>query len=436
MSGAAWGSTADERSEHPFDERDPIGAARGIVLEADGGSRGNPGPAGYGALIRDAATGKVLAEAAESIGVATNNVAEYRGLIAGLQLYAAHAPGADLEVRMDSKLVVEQMAGRWKVKHPDMRPLAIAASRLAPPGTRWTWVPRERNKDADRLANLAMDAAARGERYVVAVPPGDVGSAGEVRPEADPPGDPTPRSLEPPAAGSGATAGVRASATTMPRTEEGIGSTPVLGWADTDPASTVILLRHGVTRHTAQRRFSGPGGDDPGMTAEGYVQAERAAAALVSDGGVDVVLASPLRRTRETAAVVAEALGLSITLEDDFRECAFGAWDGLTLAEVSARWPAELERWLASFDSAPPGGEAVAAVRDRVEAALARTLSSYAGKTVVVVSHVTPIKLCVRRCLDLPLESINKLLLAPASFTTMSFYESGATALRSFSAVP
>ena len=106
-----------------------------VIIEADGGSRGNPGPAGFGALIRDADTGEVIAEAAESIGHATNNVAEYRGLIAGLELYQEHTPDALLEVRMDSKLVIEQMAGRWKIKHPDMRPLAIQAQRLAPFGT-------------------------------------------------------------------------------------------------------------------------------------------------------------------------------------------------------------------------------------------------------------------------------------------------------------
>src|SRR6266481_3961208 len=83
---------------------------RRLVVEADGGSRGNPGPAGYGAVVR------------ESIGRATNNVAEYSGLIAGLRAAAATARGADVEVRMDSKLVVEQMSGRWQIKHPAMRP--------------------------------------------------------------------------------------------------------------------------------------------------------------------------------------------------------------------------------------------------------------------------------------------------------------------------
>ncbi|MYS16928.1 reverse transcriptase-like protein, partial [Streptomyces sp. SID4982] len=139
---------------------------REFVVEADGGSRGNPGPAGYGAAVSDAATGETLAEAAEFIGVATNNVAEYRGLIAGLR--AAHAldPEARVAVRMDSKLVVEQMSGRWKIKHPDMKPLATEARSVFPPGrVTYEWIPRERNKHADRLANEAMDAGAKGEAW-------------------------------------------------------------------------------------------------------------------------------------------------------------------------------------------------------------------------------------------------------------------------------
>ena len=135
---------------------------RKLVVEADGGSRGNPGPAGYGALVRDAQTGELLAEIAESVGRATNNVAEYSGLIAGLRAAAATARGADVEVRMDSKLVVEQMSGRWQIKHPDMRPLAAKARETARALGRvsYTWVPRSRNAHADRLANQAMDAAA------------------------------------------------------------------------------------------------------------------------------------------------------------------------------------------------------------------------------------------------------------------------------------
>jgi len=132
-----------------------------LTVEADGGSRGNPGPAGYGAVVRDESTGEVLAEAFDSLGTTTNNVAEYRGLIAGLQAAADLAPGADVAVRMDSKLVVEQMSGRWQIKHPGLRALAAEARQAARALGRvtYTWVPRERNKHADRLANEAMDAA-------------------------------------------------------------------------------------------------------------------------------------------------------------------------------------------------------------------------------------------------------------------------------------
>jgi probable phosphoglycerate mutase len=137
---------------------------RRLLVEADGGSRGNPGPAGYGSVVRDAHTGEVLAELSAALGRATNNVAEYAGLIAGLREAARLAPGADVEVRMDSKLVVEQMAGRWQVRHPGLRPLAVEASQAGRALGRvtYSWVPRSRNTHADRLANQAMDAAARG----------------------------------------------------------------------------------------------------------------------------------------------------------------------------------------------------------------------------------------------------------------------------------
>lgn len=142
--------------------------SRSFVVEADGGSRGNPGPAAYGALVRDAASGRVLVERAEAIGVASNNVAEYSGLIAGLRAAAALDPDADILVRMDSKLVVEQMSGRWKIKHEAMRALALEAREAyAYDRVRYEWIPREINREADRLVNLALDAEVRGERLVV-----------------------------------------------------------------------------------------------------------------------------------------------------------------------------------------------------------------------------------------------------------------------------
>ncbi len=137
--------------------------SRRLTVEADGGSRGNPGVAGYGALVRDTGSGALLAERAEPLGKVSNNVAEYRGLIAGLEAAHAIEPGAEVLVRMDSKLVVEQMSGTWKIKHEDMRRLALQAREVAGAirdaggSVRYEWIPRAENKDADALSNDGMD---------------------------------------------------------------------------------------------------------------------------------------------------------------------------------------------------------------------------------------------------------------------------------------
>jgi ribonuclease H / adenosylcobalamin/alpha-ribazole phosphatase len=139
------------------------GTGRRLVVEADGGSRGNPGIAGYGAVVRDPTSGRVLVELAEPLGTASNNVAEYSGLIAGLRAVLDIDPGATVSVKMDSKLVVEQMSGRWKIKHEDMRRLALEARDLcaaissAGGSVDFEWIPREKNKAADALSNDAMD---------------------------------------------------------------------------------------------------------------------------------------------------------------------------------------------------------------------------------------------------------------------------------------
>ncbi len=136
-----------------------------VIVEADGGSRGNPGPAGYGAVLIDAATGQVLVERHGGLGVTTNNVAEYRGLIAGLRAAAEHA-AREVEVRLDSKLLVEQMSGRWRIKQPHLRPLAAEAAELVRGFDKvsFTWIPRAQNSRADKLANEAMDTQAQAGR--------------------------------------------------------------------------------------------------------------------------------------------------------------------------------------------------------------------------------------------------------------------------------
>lgn len=370
-----------------------------IIIEADGGSRGNPGPSSYGALVRDADTGKVIAQRGETIGIGTNNVAEYTGLIAGLEMAREYAPDAtDVEVRMDSKLVIEQMAGRWKIKHASMKPLAVEAQRLLPPGgVTWTWVPREQNSAADALANAALDDEA-------------AGGSGKV-------GEPAP-----------SPAAVAAPATPSPR----------LGWrggAHSEP-TTIILLRHGVTQSTERKLFCGSGGADPGLTPTGVEQAQRAASWLKRLGGVDAIVSSPLQRTRETAAVVANELGLDVALEAGLAEASFGEWDGFTFADIMERWPAELNDWLASTAVAPPGGEPFDEVYERVSATADRILEAYAGKTVVAVSHVTPIKMLVRRALDAPMQVIYKIELSPASITTIQWFADDTSSLRNFNLVP
>jgi ribonuclease H / adenosylcobalamin/alpha-ribazole phosphatase len=368
-----------------------------VVLEADGGSRGNPGAAAYGAVLKDAETGEVIAETAETLGVATNNVAEYRGLIAGLELAREHAPDAELEVRMDSKLVIEQMAGRWKVKHQDLRPLAIRANGLAPFGVTWTWVPRELNKHADRLLNEALDRAA--------------GRQADTAPQEGP--------------------SKSADSDQAPARNTLVGWNPSLG-----SPTTVILLRHGETVHTVDKKFSGSGGDDPTLSQDGRGQAAAAARWLLRHGGIDAITTSPLRRARETAAAVAVALELPVSVEDGLAEAAFGDWDGQTFGEVQERWPDELAAWLDSPDIAPPGGESFTAVSRRVRRARDRLISAHPGGTVLAVTHVTPIKLLVCMALGAPLQAMYRMEMRPASLTVVQWYPDGTPSLRQYGTTP
>ncbi len=141
------------------------GEPRELLVEADGGSRGNPGHAGSGTVVIDPVTGEVLAEIGMYLGVASNNVAEYTAMIAGVSKAIELDPDAVIHVRMDSKLVVEQMSGRWKIKHPDMADLAAQARGiLSGTPVSFEWIPRADNSRADKLANEAMDRKASFER--------------------------------------------------------------------------------------------------------------------------------------------------------------------------------------------------------------------------------------------------------------------------------
>ena len=390
-----------------------------VIVEADGGSRGNPGPAGYGAVVLDPQTGAVLVERAESIGSATNNVAEYGGLIAGLN--AAAALGAtEVDVRMDSKLVVEQMSGRWQIKHQGLRPLAAQAADLVRRfrTVSFTWIPRAQNKRADALANKAMDEAAGIVRPARrAVEPDD--AEGELpRPPLAAPGS-AARLAARQAAGDAAS-GVRPVVESPPAahgTWERRTGTPL----------RLLLVRHGETAFTAQRRYSGRG--DIPLTERGLAQAGAVARRLAAIGRpVDAVVTSPLERCVRTAEIV--AAGAPIVVDEDLVECDFGDWEGLTFADVRSRWPDETANWLASTAAAPPGGEALDAVAARVSRAVARLRTSQPSGVVVLVSHVSPIKLVLRDALDAGAGFLYRCHLDPAGLSTVDFWPDGAVSVR------
>jgi broad specificity phosphatase PhoE/ribonuclease HI len=361
---------------------------RHLVVEADGGSRGNPGPAGYGAVVRDAETGEVLAEAAAGIGRASNNVAEYQGLLAGLRAAAEVPEVEDVEVRMDSKLVVEQMSGRWQVKHPDMRTLRREAALLVErlPRVTFTHIPRALNSHADRLANEAMDAAARGEEWVRAT-----GPAVAAKPKAGTP---------------------------VGRGWQALAGTP----------TALLLLRHAQTALSVERRFSGVG--DPPLTAYGEAQAAALAARVAAmPGPFAAVWSSPLRRALRTASLVAAALGLEVRVDERLRETDFGDWEGLTFAEIQARDPDALTAWLGDQDVAAPGGESFAATTRRVRQARDALVAEHPGANVVVVSHVTPVKVLLRLALDAP-NVLYRLHLDLASISQAEWYPDGNAVVR------
>ena len=367
-----------------------------VVVEADGGSRGNPGPAGYGAVVLDE-SGAVLAERSAGLGVVTNNVAEYQGLIAGLRA-AAELGASDVAVRMDSKLVVEQMSGRWKVKHPSMQPLVAQAREVARAFDRvsYEWIPRERNQRADRLANLAMDEQA-----------GKPGRAEPVRPEPSRTGLVRPEPRQPDTA----------------TTQSPVSWTGAVG----EP-TRLYLLRHGQTELSVARRYSGRG--NPPLTEVGRGQAEAAARRLAKVEGVTAVVSSPLGRARETARAVSSAGGAELSWDDDLIETDFGAWEGLTFTEAAERDPDVHRRWLGDPSVPAPGGESFDQVHHRVRRARDAIVSRFGGADVVVVSHVTPIKCLLRLALDVGPSLLFRLHLDLASLSVVEFYPDGHASVR------
>jgi len=370
---------------------------RRLVVEADGGSRGNPGNAGYGALVRDADSGEVIAERAESVGTASNNVAEYSGLVAGLKAAFEIDPGAEVSVRLDSKLLVEQMSGRWKIKQHDMRRLATEAREVvgqliaAGGSVSYSWIPRTENSAADALANSAMDGKPVNWTHAA-----DPAAGGETAPQP---------------------------ATTEPRTAAWGRS------SDLGEPTRIVLVRHGVTDFTAASKLDGRGGSDPSLNADGLRQVRAAAAgvrAFIGDSPARLITSS-LQRAIETGAAIAEELGVRAQIDADWDEQAFGDWDDLSIDFLLARHPEDLLRFREDPHYSRPGGEAHSELETRVLAAFERAMAG--GGTVVVASHRKPIMTVLGHLLGIPHDRIWRLATAPASLTSVEVWADGGTSV-------
>ncbi|NBR64410.1 MAG: bifunctional RNase H/acid phosphatase [Actinobacteria bacterium] len=377
-----------------------------VIIEADGGSRGNPGPAGSGAVLIDAETGAILAELAIFIGIATNNVAEYKAVLAAIELANEIVPSAQLHVRMDSKLVVEQMSGRWKIKNEGMQELSSQmASAIGVREISFEWIPREQNSKADALANEAMDAESRVIRKYI--------------------GEPGTSTI------NVVTLATKQTAADLEYNPE-LPSSVRAPRDVTKKLTTIILVRHGRTLLTETHKISGRGGEDPQLSELGREDATLVADELAKVGQTGIfsrvlkptaIVSSPIARTRETAEIIGHRLGVKLATNDDIAEIAFGAWDGHTNAEVAATWPELYSQWRGDIKIAPPGGgESLEEFDERVQRGKSSILEEYEGQTVVVVSHVMPIRGFIKAAIQANWPAYWRLSIAPCSITVLRFW--------------
>ncbi|MBX9243433.1 bifunctional RNase H/acid phosphatase [Actinotalea ferrariae] len=396
--------------------------SRRLVVEADGGSRGNPGPAGWGAVVRDARTGALLAERAGYLGFASNNVAEYSGLVAGLEAARDIDPDAHVEARLDSKLVVEQMSGRWQVKHADMRRLSEQARAVLPADhVTYTWVPRAQNAAADALANEAMDAREGVWRDHPEGPASDDDAAPDAAPDDEAArDDAAPDDAVDPQVGPGRPARARRP------------SGAAMRFDDAEPV-TLVLVRHGETPMTETKAYSGGAVPGPSLTSTGRIQAARAADTIFRIGRrlwpdvphPSALHASPMVRTQETAGAVSRRLGLPVVVDDAFAECDFGEWEGLTAEDIEARWPGDLKRWHVDAAFRAPAGESIEDVGVRVSAGLERLRDGGVDRTVVVVAHSVVIRAAIGSTLGAPSSVWASVRVGPASLTILRLWADG-----------
>lgn len=393
-----------------------------VFVYADGGSRGNPGIAGAGSLVIDAESKDTLAQIVYAFsGKASNNVAEYRGLIEGLRA-AGQLGASEVYVFMDSKLVVEQMSGRWKIKHPDMQKLALEAREMARGFQRvtYTWVPRAQNKDADELSNVAMDASAAGAGDGIVADKSILPATKKQEVAAE------PETLFDVSSTDPASRNADEVGTSSSRGADEVGTTPGEWCGATETPTRVILLRHGQTAMSAASQYAGH--RDAELTDLGHEQVARAAEFIASRGlEVDAIISSPLQRCQQTAAAVGRQLNVAVAIDEGLIECDFGDYEGLTFAEADERDEQAHRRWLIDPAVAPPRGESLVDVHARVKKAVARIVDKHRGRTVVLVSHVNPIKSVIADALGADAAMFARLFLDLASITEVDFLGDGAT---------
>lgn len=354
-----------------------------LIIEADGGSRGNPGISGAGALIIESETGVILKEISHPVGVATNNVAEYTAVLLGLEAALEIDPQAEIVVRMDSKLVVEQMSGRWKIKHPDMMALGAKVQKLmAGANVAFVWIPREENYRADALANRAMDGDSRPVAAAVEYNLSEPSSIRAPRPSID-------------------------------------------------QATTLILVRHGRTALTESRKISGGTGENPDLSRLGKQDALEVAREIANFGksgnfgflsAPTVVIHSPIKRAAQTASAISAATGIPTMVKAELAEIDFGDWDGLSNEEVFTAFEEEYLAWRGSFELSPPNGESLKDFDARVRGAFDYILENFAGQTVVVVAHVMPIRALIRIANDASIAGFWRPNIGPASISIARYW--------------
>lgn len=394
---------------------------RVLRIEADGGSRGNPGDSGSGAVIIDLTTGELLAEIAEFIGTATNNVAEYRAVLAAVQLSALIDESAELQIALDSKLVVEQMSGRWRIKNESLFELANQLqSAIARRKVDFTWMPREQNYRADALANEAMDSRVSVvRRFDTEDIPNELANSEPVFTFAEKPTEKT----------SAAHLEFNSEKPSSVRAERDVKA----------QLTTVILVRHGRTALTESHKISGRGGTDPELSVLGLDDARRVAEEITQVGVAGffsqikkptVIVSSPIMRARQTAEAISKAINVPVAVEQGLAEIDFGDWDGYTNQEVAEKWGETYEAWRGDINIAPPGtGESLVAFDARVQKARHDILARYEGQTVVVVAHVMPIRGFIKAAIDANWPIYWRQSVAPCSISVARFWADEAAEL-------